>query len=227
MGFEVSRFSYSIHAGREAFDELPHRFEHAQRRFQRQPADAEVRGHHALPAHHLEDAHHVFAFAEAVEEHRHGADINGVRAQPDQVRSDARQLVQHHSQPLRPRRDFQAQQPFHRQHVAQVVGERAEIVDAVGERHRLLVELGLAGLLDSGVQEADVRHHPHDGFAVDLQQQPQHAVGGGCCGPMFKVMVRGPVASSVGVGVNICGISGSPRRDNPCAEDARPSLPAS
>ncbi len=56
------------------------------RRLERQPADAEIAGHHALAGEHLEDPQDLFALAEAVEEHRHRADVDGVRAQPDQVR---------------------------------------------------------------------------------------------------------------------------------------------
>ena len=48
----------------------------AARRLERQPADAEVAGHHALAGEHLEDAQDVFALAEAVEEHAHRADID-------------------------------------------------------------------------------------------------------------------------------------------------------
>ncbi len=164
---------------REAVEEVLHAIEEAQRRLQRQPANAEVRGHHALSGNRLEQPQHVFALAEAVQEHRHGADVQGVRAQPHQVRVDARQLVQHDANPLRARRNLQPQQLLHRQAVGQVVGHGAEIVDAVGHGHDLLVELGLAGLLDAGVQIPDVGHDAHDGFAVDLQQQAQHAMGRG------------------------------------------------
>ena len=73
-------------------------------------------------------------------------------------------------------RNLQPQQLLHRQAVGEVVGHGAEIVDAVGQRHDLLVELRLAGLLDAGVQVADVGHDAHDGFAIDLQHQAQHAV---------------------------------------------------
>ena len=85
-------------------------------------------------------------------------------------------LVQQHANPLRARRNLHPQQLLHRQAVGQVVGHGAEIVDAVGHGHDLLIELRFAGLLDAGVQIADVGHDAHDGFAVDFQQQPQHAV---------------------------------------------------
>ena len=69
------------------------------------------------------------------------------------------------------------EQLLDRQAVAEVVGHGAEIVDAVGQRDDLLVELGLAGLLDAGVQVADVGREGDDGFAVDLEHEAQHAVG--------------------------------------------------
>ena len=46
-----------------------------------------------LAGEHLEDAQNVLALAEAVEEHRHRADVERVRAQPHQVAVDARQLA--------------------------------------------------------------------------------------------------------------------------------------
>ena len=76
-------------AGKDV-DELANRSPPPARRFQGQPADAEVAGHHALAAEHLEDLEDLFALAEAVEEHRHRADVEGVRAQPHHVAIDAR-----------------------------------------------------------------------------------------------------------------------------------------
>ena len=64
---------------------------------------------------HLEHPQNVFALAEAIEEDRHRADIHGVRAQPDQVRVDARQFIQQHPHPLRALGNLQPQQLFHRQ----------------------------------------------------------------------------------------------------------------
>ena len=64
----------------------------------------------------------LLALAEAVEEDGERADVHGVRAQPDQVRLDARQLVEQHAQVLRARRNLQLQQLFDRQAVAEIVG---------------------------------------------------------------------------------------------------------
>ena len=178
MRLLVSRFSYSsMRLGKISMNVLDP-FLPAARRFQRQAADPEVAGHHALPAEHLEDLEDLFALAEAVEEDAHGADIDGVRAQPDQVAVEAGELGEHHAHPLRLRGDFELQQFLHRQAVAEVVGERGEVVHAVGERHRLLVGFDLALLLDAGVQEADIGLAFDDDLAVEFDQQAQHAVGG-------------------------------------------------
>ena len=145
-----------VDLGGHVVEEGLDRLEKALRRLQCQTADAEVAGHHALAADRLEDAQRGLALAPAVEEDGERADVHGVGAQPDQVRLDARDLVQQHAQHLGALGDLQSEQLLHRQAVRQVVGHRAEIVDAVGQRDDLLVELGLAGLLDAGVQVADV-----------------------------------------------------------------------
>jgi len=87
-----------------------------------------------------------------------------------------RQLIQQNAQPLRTRRQLQLQQLFYREAVGEIVSHRAQIVDAIRERHHLLIKLRLARLLDAGVQVADVRRDVDDDFAVDLEHQSQHAV---------------------------------------------------
>ena len=70
------------------------------------------------------------------------------------------------------------QQLLHRQAVAEIVGKRREVIDAVGQGDRLLIVLDLEFLLDAGVQKADVGLAANDGLAVQFQQQAQHAVRG-------------------------------------------------
>ena len=121
-----------IHVPKEAVGELFDFFEESQRRLQRQPANAEIRRHHPLSADHLKESQNIFAFAEAIEKHRHRAQVHGVRSQPDQVRIDPRQLIHQNPHPLRFRRNLQPQQLLHRQAVGEIVGQGAEVVDAVG-----------------------------------------------------------------------------------------------
>ena len=103
--------------------------------------------------------------------------------QPYQVGVDTREFIHHDPHPLRLRWNLEAQQLFNRQTVGEVVSHGAEIVDAIGKRNDLLIELGLAGLLDSGVEVADLRHDAHDSFAIDLEDKPQHAMGRRMLGP--------------------------------------------
>ena len=86
------------------------------------------------------------------------------------------QLGQQHAQPLRFLGNLQRQQPLHGQAIAEVVGHRAEVVDPVGQRNNLLIKLGLAGLLDAGMQVADLRVEPDHDLAVDLHHQAQNSV---------------------------------------------------
>ena len=158
------QFFVLVDARGEDVDEILHALLPAARMRQRQAADAEIAGHHALAGEHLEDAQNFFALAEAVEEHAHRADIDGVRAQPHQMAVEARQFGQHHAHPLRQRRNFQAQQLFRRQAVHQIVRKRREIIDAVRQRDALLVGLRLEFLFDAGVQIADIRARPSEWF---------------------------------------------------------------
>ena len=183
MGFESSRSSYSSTLLGNARMNLPDRVLPSARRLQRQPADADVAGHHALAGKHFENAQNVFALAEAVEEHAHRADIERVRAQPHQMAVQPRKLGHHHAHPLRARRNLDLQQLFHRQRVHQIVRKVGQIVDAVGQRDHLLPGLLLALLFDAGVQEADVGHGLDDGLAFQFEHDPQHAVRGGMLRP--------------------------------------------
>ena len=176
IGFPVSRFFILVHVAGEAVGEFLDLFKESQRRFKRHPADTEIRGHHPLPADHLEKPQNVFALAEAIQEDRHRAQVHGVRAQPDQVRVDAGQFVHQNPHPLRFRRDLQPQQLLHCQAVGQVVGHGAEVVDAVGQRNHLLVELRFAGFFDAGVQVADFGLHADDRLAINFEHQSQHAM---------------------------------------------------
>jgi hypothetical protein len=94
------QFLVLVDARGKDVDEVLHALLPAARVRQRQSADAEVAGHHALPGEHLEDAQNFFALAEAVEEHAHGADVDGVRAEPHQMAVQAGQLRQHDARPL-------------------------------------------------------------------------------------------------------------------------------
>ncbi len=177
MRFFVSRSSYSSMWPGIAFDDALDAIEPARRRFQRQAADAEVTGHHPLAGDVLVNLHDLFALAEAVEEDGHRAEIDGVGAEPDEVRSDARQLGEQHANVLRALGDFDSEKLFGREAEGEIIRERREIVDAVGERDALRIRFRFAGFLDARVQVADHGLGGEDGLAVELEDHAQHAMG--------------------------------------------------
>ena len=168
-----------VDLGRHHVEEVLHLGVEVHGRLERDAADAEVGGHHALAGDVFKDAHGLFALAPAVEKHAHGADVEGMGAEPDQVRLDTRDLVEQHAEDLRALGDLEAEQLLDGEAVAEVVRHRTEIVDAIGQGDDLLVELGLARLLDAGMEVADVGGAGDDGLAVDLEHKTQDAVGRG------------------------------------------------
>ena len=168
--------------GGEVVEEGADVFEEMQGHFDGEAADADVGGHHALAADGFEDAEEVFALAEAVEEDGHGADVEGVGAEPDKVGVEALELHEEDADPLGAGWDFELEELFDRERVGKVVAHWREVVDAVGEGGDLGVELGFAGLLDAGVEVADVGGQGDDLLAVDFEDEAEDAVGGGVLG---------------------------------------------
>ncbi len=72
--------------------------------------------------------------------------------------------------------DFKVEELLDSQAITEIVGERIEIIDTVGEGNYLLIELGLAGFLDAGVQITDLGTDADNDLAVQLNDQAQHAV---------------------------------------------------
>src|SRR5690606_31654149 len=75
-----------------------------------------------------------------------------------------------------------AEQFLDREAVGRLVEERRQVVHARHERGALRPRAVLEVLLDAGVEVADARAGLGDGLAVDLQDQPEHSVGGGVLG---------------------------------------------
>ena len=105
-------------------------------------------------------------------------DVERMRAQPQQVVQEARDLVEHDADVLRAQRHFQAKQLLDRQHVTVLVAHHRHIVETVHVRHRLQISLLLGQLFGGAMQQADVRIGALDHFAVEFEHQAQHAVRG-------------------------------------------------
>ena len=79
---------------------------------------------------------------------------------------------------LRARRRFHVQQLLDRQAIAQPVRDRRHVVHAVHVRRELLVGAVLANLLNAAVQVSDHALRAQHLFAIELEDDAQHAVRG-------------------------------------------------
>ena len=146
---------------------------------------------HARPGHGLVHVEQVLALAEGVEERGHAADVQRMRAQPQQVVEQPRQLVEHRADVLRADRHLHAQQLLDGEAVGVLVAHHRDVVQPVHVRQRLEVGLVLGELLRAPVQQADMRVGALDHLAVELEHEAQHAVGRG----MLRPKIHGVVAN--------------------------------
>ena len=139
-------------------------------------ARAVIRGMHARARHRLVDVHQLFALLEAEQEHRHGADVEAVRAEPHEVIQDARDLIEHHADVLRTLGRHDAEQALDGEHVGVLVAHHRDVIEPVHVADGLVERLRLGELLGAAVQQPDVRVGLLDDFAIELEHQAQHAV---------------------------------------------------
>ena len=139
-------------------------------------ADLEVARVHPLPGRHLEQVEDPVALAEAVEEHRHRAEVECRGPEPDQVGVDAVELHVEHPQVARARRDLELEQLLDAAEEGLHVEEVGEVVHPLDERDHLPVALVLAVLLDPGVDVAHDRLQVAHDLALEAHQQAQHPV---------------------------------------------------
>ncbi len=117
------------------------------------------------------------AILERVEEHGRGAQVQGVSPEPQQVRSEPGELAADDTDRAAAFGHLEVEQLLDREHDADVRRQRREVVHPVGVGDELQVGAVLGDLLHAAVQVAEVRHALTDALAVELQHQPQHAVG--------------------------------------------------
>ena len=142
-----------------------------------QPADAAVRVVHARAGDRLHQVLDHLALAERVEDRRHRAELQRVRADEHQVVQDPVPLGEHRADPLRALRHLDAGQPLDRDRPAELVVERAQPVVAVHQHQHLAGVAVLGELLGRPVHVADHRLGARDDLAVELEHHPEHAVG--------------------------------------------------
>src|SRR5260370_23328694 len=80
-----------------------------------------------------------FALAEAIKKWSQGADVQGMRAEPQEVAGDSLQLRQYSSNHARPEWSFGQQQFLHRLAISQAAADGCDIVHAVDIGSKLLI----------------------------------------------------------------------------------------
>ena len=90
----------------------------------RHAADARQRRREPRADPRLEQVVDALALLERPEERRERADVDAGRAEPDQVRDDARHLARDHAQHLAPLRDLDPEQPLGAERERDVVAGR-------------------------------------------------------------------------------------------------------
>ena len=132
---------------------------------------------HARTGYRLIDVEQVLALAEAIQKDGHRADVQPVRAQPQQVVQQAGDFIEHHADVLRALRHLDAKQLLDRHHIGVLVDHHRHVVETVHVRHRLDERLVFSEFFGRAVQQADMRIGAFDDLAVQFQHQAQHAVG--------------------------------------------------
>ena len=105
-----------------------------------------------------------------------------IPAHVEHVAGDPVELAGEDPDVLRPSRHLQVEELLEGEHRAPLVEERADVLEGVHLADDLVVVGVLAQLLDAAMEVAQDRVEVDDLLAVDLEDDAQHAVGGGVLG---------------------------------------------
>ena len=132
---------------------------------------------HAQPGGLLEEGQDHLPLAEAVDHHRRRREVHAVGGHPHQMGGDPVELGQEHPDPVGAGRHLDAEERLDGKREDQLVVERRQVVHAGDVGGPLDVGQLLGGLLHAGVEVADHRLGPQHRLAVELDHEPEHAVG--------------------------------------------------
>ena len=168
----------SIQMARHRVDEVTNLFIKTLRKISREATNAEIVRGHPSTRNLLVDIHDVLTLAKSVDENRHGADIESMTRQPDQVALEAGQFGEQNPHNLRTLWNLirNTKQLFHGQYVAEVVMHGSQVVESIGQGQHLVVSTVFRQLLYTAVQKANMRCRFADNFAIQLEDQLQHPV---------------------------------------------------
>src|SRR5690606_24496287 len=133
---------------------------------------------HTCARHCFVAVHQVFTFTECVQEHRHCTDVQRVSTDPHQVVQDTGDFVEHDADVLRAQRHIHTEQTLDRHDITVFVTHHRHVVETVHVRHGLQIGFLFCQLLGCAMQQTDMRVSTLNHFAVQLENQTQHAV---CC----------------------------------------------
>ena len=159
------------------------------------PADAIVVQGQTGPAELFEHVQQCFALPEGPEKHGHGADIEGLRAEPKEVPDDALHLGHEGPDVFSSDRHRDLEEFFYGPHVRVVVGHGTNIVEPVRVWDDLHVGQTLGQFFDTSMEVAEVRCGLHNPFAVQHKHDPQHAMGTRMLGPHVQEQFLFPLGT--------------------------------
>ena len=157
--------------------ELPARLLESVGQILGQAAHAEVGWGQSGAADPLEQKKDLVAFAQGVEERRHGPDVVGMRAQPEKVAGNPLEFAENDPDRLGPRWRLDPEELLHGQHIGQVVRHACHVIEAVRKRQALVVRPVFGKLFDAPVQKADIRRGLDDHFSIQFQNDTQNPMG--------------------------------------------------
>src|SRR5207245_10005396 len=126
----------------------------------------------------FKNVHDFYAFSEAVEERGERANVQSMRAEPQEVTGDSLQLRQDGSNDAGTRRRFDDQQFFNGFAISQAAADGRDVVHAVDIGSKLLIGAVLSDFFNAAVQIPNDALRANHALAIELQLDAQHAVRG-------------------------------------------------
>ena len=148
--------------------------------------------------------HQLLSLLEPPQERRKRTNIHSVRQNRHKMVQDTRQLAKQRPNPLCPLRNLNIEQLLHSQRKTLFIGHHRDVIQPIKVRQRLQIRPVLAQLLRATMQQTNVGIRANNLLAVELENQPQHAVGGRMLGAkvdcVMAHLARGDVVRLGGFG---------------------------
>ena len=157
----------------------------------------------------LEEPQQLLALAPAVQHHADRAEVHAVGGHEEHVRREPVDLAHQHADPLGPLGHLDLEQLLGGERERELGEQRCGVVHPGHVGGALEVGELLARLLHAGVEVADHRLGPGDQLAVELEHDPQHAVGRRVLGthvhdhPLADTLVGGLLVPRAGLGLGL------------------------